>query len=333
VLKEVAAANAGMEWRALDVEDGGKVRTFAAETAKDYPGLNVLINNAGIKRPENLKEQAEEFKAVEAMITTNVLGPMRLTAALMPHLLSQEHAAVINVSSGLAFFTCRSGNADWKEFCSSNTLRFHNSGVMKTFYWFVAALCICGIAHAETLIPDKADPALAEVREKAFLPWVDASGRADEWHRLASSNIPVYNERKPGNISRSLYIPNPGVGYWSLDNLSEKDLWKTQHEKLKIGDELVSATQYTNERGELVYWALWASAERSYLIKDKMRALGVVPAKVELNLCDNLKVISAGLEPFTGIAIFATLGVCVIGFLGVILLMLLSRRTSMPVKV
>lgn len=103
VLKAAAAANAGMAWRVLDVEDAAKVRAFAAEVTMDYPGLNVLINNAGIARQENLKEPAEESDVAEAMITTNVLGPMRLTAALMPHLLKQNSATVINVSSGLGF--------------------------------------------------------------------------------------------------------------------------------------------------------------------------------------------------------------------------------------
>jgi len=145
---------------------------------------------------------------------------------------------------------------------------------------------------------------------------------------FSSSNIPVYNERKPGNISRSLYIPNPGTGYWSLDNQSEKSLWRTQHEKLKIGDELVSATQYTNENGELVYWALWAPAERSHLIKDKMRALGIEPAQVKLDFADKLAILSDFLAPFTGIAIFATLGLSIISFLGVVVLLLVFRARS-----
>ena len=52
-------------------------------------------------RPENLK--AHRVADAEAIITTNLLGPMCLTAALVPHLLRQPCAAIINVSSGLAF--------------------------------------------------------------------------------------------------------------------------------------------------------------------------------------------------------------------------------------
>jgi uncharacterized oxidoreductase len=54
-------------------------------------------------RRENLLEQQPDLADAEAIIATNLLGPIRLTAALLPHLKKQPHAAVINVSSGLAF--------------------------------------------------------------------------------------------------------------------------------------------------------------------------------------------------------------------------------------
>jgi uncharacterized oxidoreductase len=63
----------------------------------------VLINNAGIMRPENLLDQQAELTDAEAIVTTNLLGPIRLTAALLPHLKKRAHAAIVNVSSGLAF--------------------------------------------------------------------------------------------------------------------------------------------------------------------------------------------------------------------------------------
>ena len=78
VLDQVVAANPGMK-----------------------AALNVVIHNAGIMRPESLQEGALED--AEATITTNLLGPIRLTAALLPHLQRQPHAAIMTVSSGLAF--------------------------------------------------------------------------------------------------------------------------------------------------------------------------------------------------------------------------------------
>jgi uncharacterized oxidoreductase len=102
-LDETTAVNPGMQSVTLDVEDAAAIRAFAARIAQDYPGLNVLINNAGIMRAENLLAQPNDLADMETTITTNLLGPIRLTNALLPHLQKQPQATIINVSSGLAF--------------------------------------------------------------------------------------------------------------------------------------------------------------------------------------------------------------------------------------
>jgi uncharacterized oxidoreductase len=102
-LDETVAANPGMMAMTLDIEDAASIRTFAADVAKQYPTLNVLINNAGIMRPEKLASQPDDLAAAESTLATNLLGPIRLTAALLPHLQQQPSAAIMNVSSGLAF--------------------------------------------------------------------------------------------------------------------------------------------------------------------------------------------------------------------------------------
>ncbi len=109
VLDATTAANPGMASIVLDIEDPAAIRAAAAQLTVDHPELNVVINNAGIARMENLKDQPADLADVEAMITTNVLGPIRLTAALLPHLLKQADAAVLNVSSGLAFVPLPAG--------------------------------------------------------------------------------------------------------------------------------------------------------------------------------------------------------------------------------
>jgi uncharacterized oxidoreductase len=54
-------------------------------------------------RPEKLLAQQEDLADAEAMVATNLLGPIRLTAALLPLLRKQPHSTILNVSSGLAF--------------------------------------------------------------------------------------------------------------------------------------------------------------------------------------------------------------------------------------
>jgi uncharacterized oxidoreductase len=60
-----------------------------------------VINNAGIQRVEDLT--AASAGTAELTIAINLLGPIRLTAALVHSLLGKRHAAVINVTSALAF--------------------------------------------------------------------------------------------------------------------------------------------------------------------------------------------------------------------------------------
>jgi len=101
VLDETVAANPGMKSVLLDITDGQAIRSFAEKTIRDFPDLNVVIQNAGIMRPEVL--QKGNAADAEAIVTTNLLGPIRLTASLLPHLLKQRQAAIMTVSSGLAF--------------------------------------------------------------------------------------------------------------------------------------------------------------------------------------------------------------------------------------
>ena len=102
-LDSTTAANPGMKSLNLDIEDPAAIRAFAAQAAADFPSLNVLINNAGIMRPEKLLAQQPDLADAEALVTTNLLGPSRLTAALLPLLQRQPRSTILNVSSGLAF--------------------------------------------------------------------------------------------------------------------------------------------------------------------------------------------------------------------------------------
>lgn len=101
VLDEVTRANAGMKSAVLDIGDADAVQRFAQQMKTDVPALNVVIHSAGIMRDEDVK--SGELNTAEATVATNLLGPIRLTAALMDTLLAQPRAAIVTISSGLAF--------------------------------------------------------------------------------------------------------------------------------------------------------------------------------------------------------------------------------------
>jgi uncharacterized oxidoreductase len=102
-LDATTAANPGMKSATLDIENAASIRAFAAKLTADYPKLNVVMQNAGIMRVENLKKQPEGLADAESIIATNLLGPVRLTAALLPVLQKQSSSVIMTVTSGLAF--------------------------------------------------------------------------------------------------------------------------------------------------------------------------------------------------------------------------------------
>ena len=94
-LADVAAAHPDVHSYQLDMDDVGALASFSSKIVADFPDLNMLINNAGIMRPEKILDGSTA--TAEAIISTNLLGPIRLTTALLPHLVSKEQAAVMNV--------------------------------------------------------------------------------------------------------------------------------------------------------------------------------------------------------------------------------------------
>jgi uncharacterized oxidoreductase len=102
-LDSVAAAHPGMVGIALDIADAAAIHAFAARIIADYPGTNVLINNAGMMAPEAMTAAVVDTQIGDDTVMTNMLGTMRLSAALLPHLRQQLQATLMTVTSGLAF--------------------------------------------------------------------------------------------------------------------------------------------------------------------------------------------------------------------------------------
>ncbi len=100
-LDAVVAANPGMAALSVDMTDTASIAALAAAAVDRFPDLNVVINNAGIMINEDVTDDFLDI--AERTVATNLLGPIRLTAGLLPHLLQQPSATIVTVSSGLAF--------------------------------------------------------------------------------------------------------------------------------------------------------------------------------------------------------------------------------------
>lgn len=101
-LDKAIEGRADMHAMTVDVEDPASITAFAKTVVERFPALNVLINNAGIMRRETV-DTARDLADAEAMITTNVLGPIRLIDALVDHLATRADSVIVNVTSGLSF--------------------------------------------------------------------------------------------------------------------------------------------------------------------------------------------------------------------------------------
>ena len=102
LLDEVVAANPGMHAVELDIADPDSIRRTAAALVKDFPRLNVLINNAGIMPFDDAAGAIDEATML-ATVTTNLLGPIRITSALIEQLKAQPRATIVNNTSVLAY--------------------------------------------------------------------------------------------------------------------------------------------------------------------------------------------------------------------------------------
>lgn len=101
-LERACAGRADMHALTLDIDSAEGIADFARRLIAAHPAVNVLINNAGIMRFERL-DGARDLHDAEETVTTNLLGPIRMTDALIDHLVAQPDAAIVNVTSGLAF--------------------------------------------------------------------------------------------------------------------------------------------------------------------------------------------------------------------------------------
>ena len=101
-LDEVIAANPGMAAIELNITDPASIEAATARLIDEHPDLNVLINNAGIMLPDRAAGRVDDTLLTDT-INTNLVGPIRLTSALVEHLKGKEDAVIAYTSSVLGF--------------------------------------------------------------------------------------------------------------------------------------------------------------------------------------------------------------------------------------
>lgn len=95
--------------------DNPAIVTFPCDIASDqdqqhlvetvterYPSLNILVNNAGIQNNYSFTDMRKHADLIEEEVNVNFLAHAKLTDRLLPVLMQQQSAAIVNVTSALA---------------------------------------------------------------------------------------------------------------------------------------------------------------------------------------------------------------------------------------
>ena len=102
-LNQVKAQFPNIQVIQSDVGRQKEIELLHKEVTQQYPQLNILINNAGIMRNVDLQSTKYGIENIADEIEINLSGTIRMVHQFLPHLKLKKSAAIINVSSGLAF--------------------------------------------------------------------------------------------------------------------------------------------------------------------------------------------------------------------------------------
>ncbi|MDD5161085.1 MAG: SDR family NAD(P)-dependent oxidoreductase [Sulfuricurvum sp.] len=85
-----------------DIANPQEITALYAQVSRMFPELNVLINNAGVMKKIDLQEESDLTNLTQE-IDTNLIGTIRMSTQFLPLLKKQKSAAIVNVTSALAF--------------------------------------------------------------------------------------------------------------------------------------------------------------------------------------------------------------------------------------
>ena len=113
-LKKAQARVPALVTRFCDVTDAKSRQSMVGWLNTEHSKLNILLNNAGIQCHRDFNHDGAIDK-LEEEVAVNFTAPICLISELLPLLKKQPQAAILNVSSGLAF----SPMADVPVYCAT----------------------------------------------------------------------------------------------------------------------------------------------------------------------------------------------------------------------
>ncbi len=102
-LKEAKSKLPQIHTKSCDVANPKDRDELFSWVVSNFKGINILVNNAGVQRMIDLKKGIAELAKHENEVDINLASTIQLSAYFIPEFMRRKEAAIINVSSGLAF--------------------------------------------------------------------------------------------------------------------------------------------------------------------------------------------------------------------------------------
>jgi len=86
-----------------DVSNPSDIEQLYTDVIQQFPELNIIVNNAGVMRLIDLEDTSVDLQNLVREIDINLSGTIQMVHRFLPHLIKKDSAAIVNVSSAIAF--------------------------------------------------------------------------------------------------------------------------------------------------------------------------------------------------------------------------------------
>ena len=187
-IREALAGFDGCDGRTLDVTDGPAAEALVDAVAKEYGGLQVLVNNAGITRDTLAMRMKDDDW--DAVLDTNLKGVFRMSRAVMRTMMKQRYGRIVSITSVVG----ASGNPGQANYAAAKA----------------------GVAGMTRALARELGSRHITVNCVApgFIDTDMTSGLGEEQHKALLGQIPLGHLGKPSDIAHAVcYLASPQAAY------------------------------------------------------------------------------------------------------------------------
>jgi 3-oxoacyl-[acyl-carrier protein] reductase len=187
-IAQALSAFAGCSGRTLDVNDAQAADSLIGSVVKEYGGLHVLVNNAGITR-DNLAMRMKD-EEWDAVLDTNLKAVFRMSRAVMRTMMKQRYGRIISITSVVG----ASGNPGQANYAAAK------AGVAGMTRALAREL------GSRNITVNCVAPGFIETDMTAGLP--------EEQHKALLGQIPLGHLGKPSDVAHAVaFLASPQAGY------------------------------------------------------------------------------------------------------------------------